>query len=128
MGEAEHRRGSSASRDERRAFLEQRRSPWALHAGCEDRPSIAAATGCRESLLLRGGPGGRRALGHSVRAGRTSGGAEAAAAASSVRLVIRMLGGLGLLAPLTLLLVWVTRPELIDPLTTDPIVRTVVVV
>ena len=67
-------------------------------------------------------------MGHSVRAGRTSGGAEAAAAASSVRLVMRLLGGLGLLAPLTLLLVWVTRPELIDPLTTDPIVRTVVVV
>jgi diguanylate cyclase (GGDEF)-like protein len=41
---------------------------------------------------------------------------------------MRLLGGLGLLAPLTLLLVWVTRPELIDPLTTDPIVRTVVVV
>src|SRR5204862_4166069 len=51
--------------------------------------------------------------------GRTSGGTVRRSWTGSLGFVMRLLGGLGLLAPISLLVVWIAVPDAIDSWTDD---------
>jgi diguanylate cyclase (GGDEF)-like protein len=101
-----------------------------VHAGCEDGASIARADPHRGRLpaidAMDWPAEGRsgRAFRHGrwdVRStlGRTSGGTARGGPPRSLHIVMRLLGGLGLLAPISLLVVWITNPGAIDSWTNE---------
>jgi len=86
-----------------------------VHAGCEDGASIARGDARRDPRDRGDGdPTGTFGQGRwDLRRGR------AEATVASLGSVMRLLGGLGLLAPISLLIVWITTPEAIDSWTNE---------